>query len=283
MVSIKALRRSAAEKLQENGNKSSLADVDFLLRYLLKFSKSDIVLGDKILDPAQIEIFEKALERLLEGEPVQYVVGGCEFMSLWFEVTSDTLIPRADTEILVEKVMELCGNLDEVSIFEIGSGSGCVAVSLAYYLLGARVLSVDISEGAVRVANKNARDLGVDDRCRFEICDVMRGFPVFEELPKVVVSNPPYIPKRDIESLEKKVKSFEPLTALEGGEDGLDFYRLITSQVPICEGGILAFEVGIGQAHEVSEIMRQRFCDIEIIRDLSGIERVVVGRCKQAL
>lgn len=280
MVSIKTLRKAAAAELEKNGNNSPLADVDYLLMRLLGISKSELILGDKILDAAQEEIFDAALLRLMQGEPVQYVAGGCEFMSLWFEVSRDTLIPRADTEILVEKVIELCSKKEAPKIFEIGSGSGCIAVSLAYYLPTARVLSVDVSEGAANIAEKNAKAFGVENRCRFEICDIMKGFPDFAELPQMVVSNPPYIPKRDIESLEKKVKKFEPLTALEGGEDGLVFYRRIAKDVPIGEGGILAFEVGIGQAAEVAEIMGERFCDIEILRDLSGIERVVTGKLR---
>ena len=278
MVKLKELRKLSSAELETLGNDSPLADVDFVLTNLLRFQKSDLIFGEKVLGEEQEELFFEAMERLKQGEPVQYVVGGCEFMSLWFRVNSATLIPRADTEILVEEIIGQMSDKENVEIFEIGTGSGCIAVSLAYYLKSARVTAVDISKEALRTATENAKDMGVGDICTFLECDIMKGFPKLKKLPDVVVSNPPYIPKRDILDLEKKVKEFEPLSALDGGEDGLDFYRRIAETTELAPGGILAFEVGIGQAEAVADIMKSRFCDIEIKCDLAGIKRVVVGR-----
>lgn len=277
MVSLKELRKQASEKLKETGNDSPLADIDYILSYVLGFSKSELIFGDKHLDCEQQRIFSSAFERLLSGEPVQYIAGGCEFMSLWFEVSSATLIPRADTEILVESVVDLCKERENLNIFEVGTGSGCIAVSLAHFLPQAEVLSVDISEEALAVAKRNSSRLGTESRCRFEKLDIMKELPELEKLPDVIVSNPPYIPDKDISGLEKKVKDFEPLSALIGGCDGLDFYRRIARDVPLAKGGILAFEVGIGQATDVAAIIKDRFRDIRLVRDLSGIERVVLG------
>ncbi len=281
MVNLKNLRKTAVAALEGCNCDSPLADVDYILMHLLNFEKKDIILGDKIIDEKQRSVFDNALLRLKSGEPVQYIVGGCEFMSLWFQVNAATLIPRADTEILVESIINMDKNRDSLNIFEIGTGSGCIAISLAHYLPKAKVISADISVKALETAAKNAERLGVGDRCTFIECDIMKEFPVFDVLPDVIVSNPPYIPHNDIAGLENKVKRHEPLSALDGGCDGLDFYRRIARDASITEEGILAFEVGIGQAQAVRQIMSGRFTDIEIQRDIAGIERVVTGKLKK--
>jgi len=276
MVKLKSLRKSAIERLMTEGCDSPTADVDsILLSY--GFSKNDIIIGDKEIFPKEQEAFESAISRIIQGEPVQYIVGGCEFMSLWFKVNSSTLIPRCDTEILVEELIQQL-NGKSVKILDIGTGSGCIAISLAHYLPLAEVLSVDISDDALSTAKENANNNGVSERCGFEYCDIMESIPDF--VADVVVSNPPYIPQKDIEGLDKKVKDFEPHTALIGGLDGLDFYRRIAKDIPLTPHGILAFEVGIGQADDVADIMSKRFEEIKIIKDLSGIDRVVMGKLK---
>ncbi len=280
MVNLKELRTAAAKLLKTSGNDSPLADADFILR-TMDFSKTDIIIGDKLVDEETETRFLRAIERVKAGEPVQYVVGGCEFMSMWFEVSPATLIPRCDTEVLVEKVIELCKDKPSLNIFEIGSGSGCIAISLAKLLPDAKVISVDISTDALKIAKRNAENLGVSDRVSFIEWDIKKGFPEFLESPDVIVSNPPYIPKVDIYDLDKKVKDFEPLTALDGGEDGLDFYRLITKFAPLKNGGTIAFEVGIGQADDVATLLSSRFSDVEITKDLSGIDRVVTAKMQE--
>ena len=129
----------------------------------------------------------------------------------------------------------------------------------------------------LKIAKKNAERLGVSDRVSFVEWDIKKGFPEFMGNSDVIVSNPPYIPKSDILELDKKVKDFEPLTALDGGEDGLDFYRLISKDAPLKDNGLIAFEVGIGQADDVAGLLGERFTDIEITKDLSGIDRVVTA------
>lgn len=276
MVKIKEFRKIAAERLKKANNESPLADVDMLL--LSKgYTKNDLLLGDKIIDKELFDELEKELCGIELGEPVQYTVGHCEFMSLPFMVTRDTLIPRADTEILVEEIISRLKTKPDPTIFEVGSGSGCIAVSLAHYLPEAKIVSADISEDALSVAGKNASANGVSSRVSFINHDIMKGFWSFEKSPDAVVSNPPYIPREDILKLDKKVREFEPLSALDGGVDGLDFYRLISKTAPLERNGILAFEVGIGQADKVAELMRPNFENIELVKDLSGIDRVVIG------
>lgn len=277
MVRLKELRKKSAESLALCGNDSPLADVDYVLK-ALGFDKNDIILGERAVNDELLKKFETAIGRLKSGEPVQYIVGECEFMSLKFSVNTATLIPRSDTEILVEAVAEFCKDMGKVKILEIGSGSGCIAVSLAHILPDTRVVSLDISREALSVAKQNAKRNDVSDRVEFIEHNIMEGFPDLRFIPDVVVSNPPYIPSTDIDCLDKKVRAFEPSSALDGGEDGLDFYREITKNVSLKKDGLLAFEVGINQAEAVSALMDERFYDIKIVKDLSGIDRVVMGK-----
>lgn len=280
MVNIKSLRRQAVSELEKIGNDSPRADVDLILLKLLGLTKTEIVCGEKVLSDDEQKMFDKALERLKCGEPVQYIIGECEFMSLSFAVNSSTLIPRADTEILVEEIIGLYDKEEKINILDIGSGSGCIAVSLAYYLKKAQVWAIDISQKALETATENSKTAGVSERVKFIKHNIMERFPQIDEEMDVIVSNPPYIPGKDCLRLDEKVKGFEPMNALDGGEDGLDFYRQITDVARLKKGGRLAFEVGINQAEQVAKIMEKRFSEIKIIKDLSGIDRVVMGKLK---
>ncbi len=153
-----------------------------------------------------------------------------------------------------------------------------IEVAIVHYIKDAKVTSADVSKGALEVAMRNAQKNNVD--VSFIEHNILQGFPRFEILPDIIVSNPPYIPSRDVLELDKKVKDFEPKSALDGGEDGLDFYRFIIDRVPLNPGGYLAFEVGIGQSRAVENLMRNNFDNIRIVKDLSGIERVVTGMRK---
>ncbi len=277
MVSLKALRTSAAKRLESCRSDSPLADTDFILK-AMGFSKTDLLLGDKCVDERTEKDFWDLISRLEKGEPVQYIAGKCEFMSLPFNVSSATLIPRADTEILVEAIIDLCKAIKSPAIFEVGTGSGCIAVSLAHYIKGSRVTSADISPAALEIAKSNAEQNSVT--VEFIEKNILEGFPGFKSPPDIIVSNPPYIPSGDILTLDKKVRDFEPLSALDGGADGLDFYRFLIENSPLAPGGYLAFEVGIGQAKAVSGLMNNNFEDITIIKDLAGIDRVVIGKHK---
>ncbi len=277
MVNLKALRSSAIKRLAVCQNDSPLADTDYILTHM-GFSKTDLLLGEKAVDEKTEESFWEFITRLENGEPVQYIVGQCEFMSLQFEVNSKTLIPRSDTEILVEMVIDLCENIKKPHIFEVGTGSGCIAISLAHYIKGAAVTSADVSPGALEVAKRNAIRNGVE--INFIEHDILVGFPEFKIPPHIIVSNPPYIPSADILSLDKKVKDFEPLSALDGGDDGLDFYRFLISNSPLKKGGLIALEIGIGQSKAITRLMDNYFDEIKVIKDLAGIERVVIGKHK---
>ncbi|MGL6104693.1 peptide chain release factor N(5)-glutamine methyltransferase [Romboutsia sp.] len=235
---------------------------------------------NKHLSKEEEEKFLELVEDRIKGRPVAYIVGKREFMGLDFEVKEGVLIPRPDTETLVEEIIELCKNKKDISILDIGTGSGAITVSLAKYIENAKVTSFDIEDIPLEVGKINAINSGVDNKIDFVKSDLFSSIEGKNIKFDVIVSNPPYIPKKDMDTLHTQVKDYEPYNALEGGDDGLDFYRDITQQSKqyIVENGILAYEVGHDQAEEVSEIMRENgYAKIYTKKDIQGIERVVIG------
>ncbi|MEN6316313.1 MAG: peptide chain release factor N(5)-glutamine methyltransferase [Clostridiaceae bacterium] len=233
------------------------------------------------------------LERRTEGVPLQYLTGMQEFMSLPFEVGPGVLVPRQETELLVETVINRCkgrsgseaihskpdrGRCD-ISILDVGTGSGCIAVSLAYYVPGCLVTAIDRMPDAISIAQRNAVLNKVADRIHFIESNLFEA--ISAERFDIIVSNPPYIRTGDIKGLQKEVRCYEPMEALDGGSDGLDFYRVIIEKATgfLYEGGMLAFETGYDQAQDVAKIMSGSFENIQIYKDLAGIDRVVAGNC----
>ena len=250
--------------------KKALGDVDsmYIRMYL-----------DKQLTEEQEKYFLEMIKERLNERPIAYIIGNREFMGLDFFVQEGVLIPRPDTETLVEEIINICNNRTELNILDIGTGSGAITISLAKYLDKSHVISADISDIALEIASKNAISNNVDERIDFIKSDVFSNVPK-EEKFDLIVSNPPYIRKADIDGLDRQVKDFEPYNALEGGEDGLDFYRKITkeSKAFLKNKGILAYEVGHDQAQDVSQIMQENgFEGIYTKCDLQGFERVVIG------
>ena len=236
---------------------------------------------NKELTKEQYDEFLGYINDRINGRPVAYIVGNREFMGLDFFVKEGVLIPRPDTETLVEEIIELCKNKnEEINIVDIGTGSGAITVSLAKYIKNSKITSLDISDIPLEVGKINAVNNGVDNRIEFLKSDVFTAIKNTEKKFDIIVSNPPYIPKKDIETLHTQVKDYEPYNALEGGEDGLDFYRQITEESIkyLKQGGILAYEVGHDQAEDVSKIMKYHGYDkIYTKKDIQGIDRVVIG------
>lgn len=236
---------------------------------------------NKELTKEQYDEFLGYIKDRINGRPVAYIVGNREFMGLDFFVKEGVLIPRPDTETLVEEIIELCKNKnEEINIVDIGTGSGAITVSLAKYIENSKITSLDISDIPLEVGKINAVNNGVDNRIEFLKSDVFTAIKNTEKKFDIIVSNPPYIPKKDIETLHTQVKDYEPYNALEGGEDGLDFYRQITEESVqyLKQGGILAYEVGHDQSEDVSKIMKHHGYDkIYTKKDIQGIDRVVIG------
>ena len=236
-------------------------------------------LNQKLSDD-ELEEFNIMIKERLAGRPIAYIVNNREFMGLDFFVEEGVLIPRPDTEPLVEEIIELTKGKDDLNIVDIGTGSGAISVSLAKYIKNCYVYSLDISKKALSIGKKNAISNNVDSKIEFIESDLFSGIKDRNIQLDLIVSNPPYIRKKDIDTLHTQVKDYEPYIALEGGEDGLDFYRAITKESVdyLISGGILAFEVGHDQAKDVCDIMRYNgYSKIYTKKDLQGIDRVVIG------
>jgi release factor glutamine methyltransferase len=220
--------------------------------------------------------YREMIQRRTAGEPIAYIVGYKEFWSLRLQVSPECLIPRPETEHLVEEAVRLGKGLEPpVRALEIGHGCGAVAIALAKELEGAQIVATDISVNACSLAQVNAEAHGVEGRIRFVMGDL---FPPGEGPFNLICSNPPYIPTREVLALAPEVRDYEPLTALDGGEDGLRFFRLIAQGAShfIVSGGWLLLEMGQGQAAQVAAILQEQgFANIDFIPDHAGIRRVV--------
>lgn len=256
-------------------------DAEVLLAHVLKKERIFLYVHfDQPLDPAELAEYKACIKQRVQHVPVAHITGHKEFMGLDFKVTKDTLIPRPDTEILVEAVLQRlkAGPESNLRLADIGTGSGAICLSLLNYLPQLQAVTVDISPAALAVARENATALGVAERIVFFQGDLLE--PVKGQKFAAIVSNPPYIPKADILTLEQDVKDYEPMGALDGGDDGLDFYRrLLTEAADLLEPeGFMAVEAGIGQAQVLAQMAKAmvQWAKTEIIKDLAGIERVVV-------
>jgi len=217
------------------------------------------------------------VERRCAGEPIQYIIGETEFYGLPFHVTRDVLIPRPETEHLVEKVLSLAVRFPATRIVDVGTGSGAIAVTLAHKLPQARITAVDLSARALAVAEGNAKRNGVD--LRFLEGDLLA--PVAEERFDIVVSNPPYVAATDRDTLSVEVREYEPALALFAGDDGLEIYRRLipAAFAVLVPGGFLLLEIGFGQSPIIAALIASAgFAQIEFTPDLQGIPRVACAR-----
>lgn len=272
--------------LKKSNNEAPVIDAGALLCNILKKDKAYIyAFGEQEISTEQSEVFFQNIEKRISGIPLQYLTGHQEFMSLDFLVSEDVLIPRQDTEILVEKAIELAKmkSNDQIRILDIGTGSGCIAISLAYYIPNSLIYALDVSGKALMVAKNNAEKNGVSSKIVFiesDIHNLDTKDTCFEDGFDIVVSNPPYIPTEEIKTLQIEVRGYEPMSALDGGEDGLDFYKSIVDlgKEILKPSGLLMFEVGYNQADDVERLMKEKYTDIQKVKDLSGIDRVVFGK-----
>ena len=230
--------------------------------------------GDREVSEAEEEQYRKALEQRAVHVPLQHLLGYQDFMGLRFQVSEYVLIPRQDTEILVEEAMRYLH--DGMRILDLCTGSGCILLSLLHYSNDCEGVGVDISQEALQVAAQNAELLGIRaDFLKSDLYEKVTG--KFD----LLVSNPPYIERAVIPTLMEEVREYDPYIALDGGEDGLDFYRRIIggAQDYLKRGGQILMEIGSGQAKAVSELLREAgFKEIDVCRDFAGLDRVVSGR-----
>ena len=264
---------------KEKGIESPRLDAEVLLSHILGRERIYLYVHfDEPLEPAELARYREAIKQRVQRVPVAYIIGEKEFMGLTFKVTADTLVPRPDTEILVQAAVERLRARGETPRFaDIGTGSGAICLSILHFLPKAQADTVDISPATRAVAEENAAALEVADRVTFHTGDLLA--PLAGQCYDAILSNPPYIPDGDIAALAPEVRLKEPRTALAGGKDGLDFYRRLTADAPahLKDGGFLAVEVGIHQAAPVAALAVPSFSRTEILKDYAGIERVVIA------
>ncbi len=270
--------------LKESGVEQYALDAEVLLMQAAGLSKVELFTKDNaLLSGKEYEDYMNFLQKRKKRVPVQYITGQCEFMALPFFVGEGVLIPRPDTEILVETVLEFQKEYGFGKILDMCTGSGCISVSLAKYA-ETKIVACDVSPRALAAAKKNAVLNGVEERLSFLESDLFKSFPgsclnSFD----AIVSNPPYIRTEVIGTLMREVKEYEPGLALDGGEDGLRFYRRIVVECKsfLKAGGFLFFEIGFDQGAAVKLLLEEAgFEETEIRKDLAGLDRVVLGRRK---
>ena len=271
--------------LRQRFHKAGMADPTLEARELVCCaagkSREELSRDGRLYVPAAVEQqVERLAQRHLAGEPVAYLIGEWEFYGLPLDISESVLIPRPDTEVLVEQALSRLQGVSEPRILDLCAGSGCIGLALAKHLPGSRVVLGELDEGALRICRQNIRRNDLTGRVVSLQMNALEKPPAHLGEFDAIVSNPPYIPDGDIAGLDVSVRDYEPHLALRGGEDGLDFYRAICARwrTALRTDGRLLFEVGIGQADDVLRIMRScGFGDVEITPDLNGIPRVVSG------
>lgn len=276
-MKISDVLKNTADRLKKAGIDTAKLDAGLLLCKYLQVDKLYLIVNsdkDIIID----EEFEGLVARREMHEPMHYILGSVEFYGLNFKVNKNVLIPRPDTEVLVEEVINFIGD-NSYTLLDIGTGSGCIPITVTSECKNVKAYTVDISPDATKVAVENAKLNGVDDRITFLNIDILADFP--DVTVDCIVSNPPYIEDDVIPTLMSDVKDYEPLIALRGGKDGLVFYRRISKcgHKVLKSGGMIAFEVGHNQSMAVSEILEaDGYSNVKIKNDLAGIGRVVTAR-----
>ncbi len=255
------------------------ADIDawLLFEYKTGFSRTDFFMssGREMPENERIE-YLKLIEKRKERIPLQHITGTQDFMGLTFKISKDTLIPRQDTEVVCEEALKYSKGR---SVLDLCTGTGCILLSIGKLGGATKLVGTDVSDGALETARENAISLGLSaDFLKGDLFEALKGFDfgTFD----MIISNPPYIPSKDIETLSPEVKDHEPIAALDGDVDGLAFYRRITKDAPnyLNKGGVLIFEIGYDEAKAVEGLMAEAgFINIYTKKDLAGLDRLVCG------
>jgi release factor glutamine methyltransferase len=281
MITVLEAINLSTEFLQKKNIQSPRTNAELLLASALKCKRLELYLSfDRPLKQNELNIYRKLIKRRSNFEPLQYITGSVEFYGLAFKVTPAVLIPRPETEILVEIILDEFKKKERLSILDIGCGSGIIGISLAVNLLSASIFCTDISEDAINLAKENAEKHDVISTITFLKHNILSQQIDFIQEADAIVSNPPYVSKNDFGSLQKEIRNFEPRYAVTDESDGYTFFRTISSKVAkiLKTGGKLFFEVSEGHSSMVKKILSQNgFVEITIIKDYQNIDRVIYG------
>ena len=280
MATIEELLQYGKEQLEKNGNEYAKYERKVLLEEVLGCNYMYMLMnGSEEVNAEKEQQYKNLVIQRCNHYPLQYLLGVAHFMDYTFFVNEHVLIPRNDTEVLVETADELIGkwgqDITDVKVLDLCCGSGCIGISLKLYHKEIELVLSDYSKHALEVTNKNLAKYNVQ-------AEVLCGdlFESFTGKAKMIVSNPPYIETKVIDTLMPEVRDYEPMSALDGGEDGLDFYRRIVKEAPkyLEDDGYLMFEIGHNQALAVQSLMKDRgFSDVQVKKDYAGLDRVVYG------
>lgn len=282
-MTLSALYKATTEKLVANGIDDAALEARLIIENVLGISYSEFLLkgNDDIADAVSHEVGTKA-DRRIAGEPVQYILGEWDFMGFTFKVGQGVLIPRPETEILCEYVLEKIRNISNPTVYDLCSGSGCIGISIKKHRPDAKVYLVEKSDEALKYLRENSKALCADAEPVIIQGDILK-IENFSHLPEadVIVSNPPYIRSNEIPTLQREVQR-EPTMALDGGEDGLVFYRVLTNDwsKKLKADGFMAFECGEDQSEDIMDLFEKISFDSEAIIDYNNIQRIVTGRRK---
>ena len=277
-ISIANLLREASQALETRGVPESRREAGSLLSFVIGKDRTFLIShADDRLEETEVDRFRELVARRAEGEPLQYITGVQDFYGRAFRVTPDVLIPRPETELLIEAALEVIANVRGPSICDVGTGSGCIAVTLLCERTDARAVAVDVSEAALKVAAQNADALGVDGRIELKLSDCFDGLE--KTTFDLVVSNPPYVSSAALPVLQREVRDHEPLVALSPGADGLSVIRRLLQDAPgfLNPDGHLIMEIGFDQGEAVQALIDPKFWRlVEIRPDLQSIPRILV-------
>jgi len=272
----------AAQALQESGINEPRREAGSLLAFALRKDKAFLIARPEYeLSTEEETRFREFLKRRAAREPFQHITGRQEFYGLDFVVTRDVLIPRPETELIVENAIRILRDEENPAFCEVGVGSGCISVSILHEVKTSTATSLDISEKALEIARLNAENNGVSNRLELKISDVFEALDAKNEKFALIVSNPPYIPLEEVETLQPEVRNFDPVSALtDGSGDGLSIIEKIVKQSPrfLKSGGFLLLEIGFNQARKVRGMFSpEMWQSAEILPDLQGIPRTVIA------
>lgn len=283
IITINHALQEATKKLAKEGKVDGAIDARLLLSHITRYDRVGLIMhGNEILKQEDYHRYIELVEHKIKGVPVQYLIGEQEFMGITFKVNQNTLIPRRETEELVELALDLLGHECKCKVIDIGTGSGCIPISLTVFNKYIECIGIDVSDAALGTAKLNGEMNHVNHQINWIISDLFSNIPdIYIDNLDMIISNPPYIKSEDISSLMVEVRQYEPVLALDGGCDGLSFYKRICSQgrVYLKDEGYILFEIGHDQKEAVMNILEENnYRNIKYKKDLSGLDRIVYAQ-----